>query len=101
MSLSVHVVAIREVSRADYKIAEAALALYHAGFPLAGEVLAVVRDRFGVDDIGDLDVRDVSEGCSVEVPVSVDGDVMYGDGAKVCLADLPGGTTYLRVYASC
>ena len=66
------------------------------------ETVEFFKDGMDGEDINDLRISDVLERLREGLPVDIEseGDVMYGDGVFINVADIPKNVTRIQVYAS-
>lgn len=101
MGVSVSMVAQKKISDEELRLLEAYNALCESGVAQSEELRDKVRGITGkkLDYDYPIDCDDLAtEGGYVELGVSPEGSVEYGDGAQILIEDLPPGTFAIRVY---
>ena len=103
MSVSVSVVALKQITDEEYKILVSYNTMYDNDIKPSKELRQRVRDITGLTLNYDepLPLNDeLQAGSCVEIRADSIGDAEYGDGMLIPMEYLPPGTVALRVYMS-
>ena len=101
MSVDVYVEAHRKVSKADLERLKVYNSLVSMEMDPPEELIEYLREVLGDDSRFPDEEITIPPGTEmVSISVRGEGDVEYGDGMIVKIADLPPGTEALRIYMS-
>lgn len=100
MSVSVYVEAHRKVSEDDLEYLRAYNALVAVEVDPPERIIKYLQKALGNDDRLPDEEIEMPGGKMISVSVRGEGDVEYGNGMIVKIADLPPGTVALRIYMS-
>lgn len=100
MSVSVYIEAHRRVSKEDLEYLKAYNALVAIEAEPPQKIIEYLREALGNDSRLPDEEIDMPTGEMVSVHVQGEGDVKYGNGMIIKVADLPLGTVALRIYMS-
>ena len=100
MSVDIWVVARRKLTQDNLALVRLYNDLVDKNFTPPADLAHHLRGMFGEDSFWPGEPIELSEGTdTVEIRVESQGDVMYGEGQIIKIADLPPDTIELRVYA--
>ena len=100
MSVDIWVVAHRKLTQDNLALVRLYNDLVDRNFTPPAEIVRHLKGLFGEDSFWPGEPIVIpADTDTVEVRVKSKGDVMYGEGQIIKIADLPPGTIELRVYA--
>lgn len=104
MSISIYVAAQREITPDDLEYVALYNGLVERGIRVPPAIIQRLQNALGEEALKDI----LSDKVPIEIPqgtqtveldISGEGDVMYGDGLMIQVGTLPPGTVALRIYA--
>lgn len=98
MLTDVYVVAQRKLSKDDLKKVNMYNNLVDSGYEPPDKLKKDLHELIGDDDILCGESIEVREGDVFEVGIDGKDDAMYDDGMIINMADIPEGTTSIRIY---
>lgn len=99
MSVSIYVVAQKQLSKEDFEKITLHNGLIENGYNVPTELVDELKATFDIDDIGDEPISLPDGIQAVEIHLGGRGSVMYGDGLVIPVSNIPINTVALRIYA--